>query len=144
MDYFALWWEIHWAIERKTTTAQPELHSCSSCYINDMHITNPTIFVYINDWAITTRSKSMEESLTDDLDIPVKYFHNWRLERSACKTEMACNHLNNRMTKRKRIVNFGNRLLHHNQYPKYRQSFILQTTPNCRAATKLTTRNNNI
>ena len=82
----------------------------------------------------------------DDLNTLGKYFYNCRLQPSASKTEVACFHLNNRMANRELSVNFGNRLLHHNRYPKYlgvtfdrTLSFKQHLT---KTASKLKTRNN--
>jgi hypothetical protein len=120
-----------------------------NCYIADMPTTRSRKFGYADDWAIAIRSKSMEEmeeTLTDDLNILGKYFHNWRLQPSLSKTEVACFHLNNRMANRELNVNFGNKLLHHNRYPKYlgvtldrTLSFKQHLT---KTASKLKTRNN--
>ncbi|KAG5878540.1 hypothetical protein JTB14_024541 [Gonioctena quinquepunctata] len=68
-----------------------------NCYIADMPTTRSRKFGYTDDWAIATRCKSMEGmEETDDLDTLGKYFHNWRLQPSASKTEVVCFHLNNR------------------------------------------------
>lgn len=106
-------------------------------------------FGYADDWLLTTRCSSIEQSeetLTTDLEVVGKYFRKWRLQPNATKTEVTCFHLNNKLARRELNIQFENTLLTHNKTPKYLGITLDRTLSFrehlSRTAEKLKTRNN--
>lgn len=91
-------------------------------YISDLPETTARKFCYADDLALATQHKNLEkteEILTKDLSTLDQYFKKWRLRPSAAKTEVSCFHLNNRLANTKLNISFSDRVLNHNNFPKY-------------------------
>lgn len=91
-------------------------------YLSDLPETQSRKFCYADDIAVAIRHKDisvMENVLNDDLARLERYFHKWRLQPSATKTEVSCFHLNTRMADRAVHVSLQGSVLRYNKHPKY-------------------------
>jgi len=91
-------------------------------YTADLPQTRSRKFIYADDIALATQNKDLgrtESVLSQDLETMKRYFDSWKLKPNPGKTEVACFHLNNRLSNYKLNVTFGGKQLQHNEHPRY-------------------------
>lgn len=91
-------------------------------YIKDLPATTARIFIYANDIALAYQSKdfeSLENILSENLDILHKFYNQWRLKPNPSKIEVTFFHLNNKRANQEIWMQFSYRLVKNTLYPKY-------------------------
>ncbi|XP_047992992.1 uncharacterized protein LOC125231576 [Leguminivora glycinivorella] len=91
-------------------------------YTSDMPPTQSRKFLYADDIALTTQTKSFEAGeavLTQDLNTLQQYYSKWRLYPNPSKSEVAAFHLTNCLADRQVDVTFCGQKIRHNSNPKY-------------------------